>query len=485
MQNRSDVSQIPEDRRVRYVVQKQTEIFDGKRLRRAMVRKTVDLQAPAARWLLDRTWQQDSRQGPPLEPSAEYIYRLQPPCAAAFRERPITNACTHFVQHAQNKQKCGINACCWTPEGRRLITGATSGEFTLWNGWTFNFETILLAHNLAVRNITWSHDGKFMISTDQSGIVKYWQSNLNHLKVFRAHQETIRDLAIAPTDQKLATCSDDQTIRVFDFESPARAGEIQGSPERILRGHGWDVRSVDWHPTRGLLASGSKDSLIKLWDPKSGKCLTTIHAHKNAVVKVRWNPSNANYLLSGSRDQTVKLIDIRMMRSVQSFHGHRREVTTLAWHPIQEDTFVSAGYDGSLFFWVLGDPEPAAVISNAHATQVWDLSWHPLGHVLVSSGNDTYTRFWTRSRPGDGMRDRYQRSSCRWEHVKLYATEDDPLVREVEELEALQGNGGVDGFGESLLDRHVMMVKRQRTTAAQRPPPGLEYVQNDVQMAKS
>ena len=31
----------------------------------------------------------------------------------------------------------------WTPEGRRLITGASSGEFTLWNGLTFNFETIL------------------------------------------------------------------------------------------------------------------------------------------------------------------------------------------------------------------------------------------------------------------------------------------------------------------------------------------------------
>lgn len=31
----------------------------------------------------------------------------------------------------------------WTPDGRRLITGASSGEFTLWNGLTFNFETIL------------------------------------------------------------------------------------------------------------------------------------------------------------------------------------------------------------------------------------------------------------------------------------------------------------------------------------------------------
>lgn len=39
----------------------------------------------------------------------------------------------------------------WTPEGRRLVTGASSGEFTLWNGLTFNFETILQAHDGPVR----------------------------------------------------------------------------------------------------------------------------------------------------------------------------------------------------------------------------------------------------------------------------------------------------------------------------------------------
>lgn len=31
----------------------------------------------------------------------------------------------------------------WTPSGRRLITGSQSGEFTLWNGQSFNFEMIL------------------------------------------------------------------------------------------------------------------------------------------------------------------------------------------------------------------------------------------------------------------------------------------------------------------------------------------------------
>ena len=38
----------------------------------------------------------------------------------------------------------------WTPEGRRLVTGASSGEFTLWNGLTFNFETILQVCSLQV-----------------------------------------------------------------------------------------------------------------------------------------------------------------------------------------------------------------------------------------------------------------------------------------------------------------------------------------------
>ncbi len=43
-------------------------------------------------------------------------------------------------------------------------------------------------------------------------------------------------------------------------------------------GHGADVMSVDWHPRKGLLASGSKDNQqpVKLWDPKSGQSVATL-----------------------------------------------------------------------------------------------------------------------------------------------------------------------------------------------------------------
>ena len=38
---------------------------------------------------------------------------------------------------------------------------------------------------------------------------------------------------------------------------------------------------------------------------------------------------------------------------------------------------------------------------------VWALSWHPAGHILCSGSNDHNCKFWTRNRPGDSMRDKY------------------------------------------------------------------------------
>lgn len=46
-------------------------------------------------------------------------------------------------------------------------------------------------------------------------------------------------------------------------------------------------------------------------------------------------------------------------------------------------------------------------IEQAHDSIVWTLAWHPLGHILCSGSNDHSSKFWTRNRPGDLMRDKY------------------------------------------------------------------------------
>jgi polyadenylation factor subunit 2 len=75
-----------------------------------------------------------------------------------------------------------------------LITGSTSGEFTIWNGLTFNFETIMQAHDMAIRAMKWTHNDQWLVTGDHGGAVKYWQPNFNNVKVVQAHREPVRGL---------------------------------------------------------------------------------------------------------------------------------------------------------------------------------------------------------------------------------------------------------------------------------------------------
>jgi polyadenylation factor subunit 2 len=73
-----------------------------------------------------------------------------------------------------------------------------------------------------------------------------------------------------------------------------------------LTGHGGDVKAVDWHPRQALLASGSKDGLVKLWDPKARGALTSFHGNKGIITAAKWN-QNGNWLLTACRDQLCKV----------------------------------------------------------------------------------------------------------------------------------------------------------------------------------
>lgn len=122
--------------------------FDGKRLRKSVMRKTVDYNSCITKMLENRVWQRDWRDRFALQPDMLYVPELQPP--SAYPDNPSNAITTRFVKSATNKMRCPVFCLAWTPEGRRLVTGASSGEFTLWNGLTFNFETILQVLTCAV-----------------------------------------------------------------------------------------------------------------------------------------------------------------------------------------------------------------------------------------------------------------------------------------------------------------------------------------------
>ncbi|PWN48447.1 WD40 repeat-like protein [Violaceomyces palustris] len=368
--------------------------YEGRRVKRFMQRRTVDYWGSIPYWKMARGIRSCERLDDYLRPSPHQIISLLPPAAYS---NSATSVATNLVHTSTNKIRCPVNVVRWTPEGRRLLTGSTSGEFTLWNGLTFNFETILQAHDSAVRAFEWSRSGIWLISSDQNGMIKYFQTNMNNLQAFQGHRDAVRGLSFSPDDSKFVSASDDSTMKIWSFD--------EAREEKSLTGHGWDVKCVDWHPYKGLIVSGSKDNLVKFWDPRANSALGTFHGHKNTIQACKWSP-DGNLVATASRDQAIKLYDIRAMADVYTLKGHKKEVCSVDWHPIHHDLLASGGSEGSVLQWSLknDNPEsPVHAMDEAHESNVWSLHWHPLGHLLCSGSNDHTSRFWSRSRPGDGL----------------------------------------------------------------------------------
>lgn len=78
---------------------------------------------------------------------------------------------------------------------------------------------------------------------------------------------------------------------------------------RVLKGHSSRVCTLAFDANQKLLATGSLDQTIRIWDVESGECLKVLEEHTNRVQSVTFL-SKTRTLVSGSYDETIKIWDI-------------------------------------------------------------------------------------------------------------------------------------------------------------------------------
>ena len=362
-----------------------------------LARRTVDYNASCVAYL-DKVLDEEV-QPAPLPAHYSYTKAMKP----AFMSRGpyhYDSTCCHLVYTCVPRQsRAAVTAGVWQPDGKRYVTGNNTGELTMWNGSQFTQEMNMQGHMTGIRAMTWFPQQNIMMSGDGQGQVKVWDNQFVSFHTMQTHKESIRDLAVAPQSLKFATCADESHAKVWDLRT--------GKEERAFTGHGWDVKSIAWHPTKGLVATGSKDSQIKLWDPRVGEAICTLFAHSNMVTKVRFSSGEGNWLVSGARDHLVKVFDLKTMSLKRTFKNHAKDITAIDFHPDVESLFCSASHDGAMYWWDLNYQSALAGFQQAHAGTVWSLNYHPMGHLLASSAHDCSSRMWARVRPGDSRPDTF------------------------------------------------------------------------------
>jgi hypothetical protein len=176
-----------------------------------------------------------------------------------------------------------------------------------------------------------------------------WETNETHLVIrsFAAHKDAIYSMALSPDDKILATGSYDQKIKLWDAET--------GKELRTLSGHNGCVFGLAFRPDGKILASASADRTVKLWDVATGERRDTLSQPLKEVYTVAFTPDGKR-LAAGGADNRIRVWEISDSAAettnplLYSKFAHEGTILRLAFSPDGE-TLASTADDRTIKLW--------------------------------------------------------------------------------------------------------------------------------------
>jgi len=183
----------------------------------------------------------------------------------------------------------------------------------------------------------------------------------------------------------LASGSADGNIRIWNA--------TRGTCERVLELDGKSVFGVAWSPDGRMIACGTDGGAIYLGTTKQEK-FKKIYQHQGAVHSIAWSPDGKS-LASASNDGTVRIFTLNRESEPKVLFGHEVEVYAVAWSP-DGRLIASSGTDRSIRLWDATSAEKG--ILRGHERHVTDLAFSADGLFLASISWDHSVCIWnTRS----------------------------------------------------------------------------------------
>ncbi|TIA31917.1 WD40 repeat-like protein [Aureobasidium pullulans] len=295
-------------------------------------------------------------------------------------------------------------------DGKLIASGSSDGEIRLWDVVTGKLSHVLEGHLVAVQAITFMHDNTTIGSADENGYINFWETSTCVLENKLETREKAYTSTFSPDGKRFAVTPRNGQIELFDT--------VTGSVHSVFMGHE-DVRSaLEFSPDSTVLASGSWDHTVKLWDVSTGsnydklddsdtdaitvsprgKAVASYHANSTKLWSAHTGHleleshavvlnQNEDMVACALQNHTINLQDLETGAPPLTLDGHAEFVRELTFSP-NNKLLASVSSDQTVNLW---DVEAGALCRKFSCTHtISEVVFSPDGKLLaIVCTNDT------------------------------------------------------------------------------------------------
>ena len=276
-------------------------------------------------------------------------------------------------------------------ESKHIVSCSKDNTIRVWNLNNGQENHIYDGHSNSVMCVAITHDDCQIVSGSKDQTIRIWRLDKYEMYTeIEGHDKAISDLVVTPDNKRVITASLDKTIRVWNVES-------QYIEERVLIGHKKPVRCLIL--INNLVYSGSTDQTIKIWDYmaiENNELTPHLEGHHKAVVCLAAN-STSQILASGSVDNSIIIWDIsnihkKINKTKRIEEAHEKTVNCLAFCT-DDKLLISGSADKFINIWST-DGWMKVKTYSGHTNGVRDLCITSDNTLIISCGEDQTLRVW-------------------------------------------------------------------------------------------
>ena len=306
---------------------------------------------------------------------------------------------------------------------------------------------ILQGHTRPLNQVSYTHDGDFVITCGKdSNVNLWWSDNGERAGTFNGHNGSVWTTDTNTDSSVLMTGSGDSTVRLWDmsngdelfkfqFHEPCRAvrfnvgdtmaavstdpfmnsvsairllkiaDDVSDQTEDVLAsftGPRGRISRIMWTDLNRQLISTSEDGCVRRWDVETGKVLQEVQLHKGYIGDMQMHVDGTHFI-TASVDHTAKIVDTQSFEVLKTFTS-QVPVNSAALSPTHDYVLIGGGQDASQvtttsgaagffearFFHKIFGQEVAQV--RGHFSPINGCAFSPSGTGFVTGGEEGYVR---------------------------------------------------------------------------------------------